>query len=200
MSQSVPNVNKGNGFTLIEVMVAVGVLVVGMMAAALLMTIVYKQTVRSRYMSMAATLASEKLEDLNRFPTSDPHICAAAGTPAGSLTGDSGPVSVTCNSVTTPVNYYDTVTTNTNNGAMNETYETLSGSTTQYKTQSFSPNGIFQSPTTSTTAPTGTTFKRRWIIERDTPTVGVRLVTVQVTLMDNTIQPPVTFQMSMVRP
>jgi prepilin-type N-terminal cleavage/methylation domain-containing protein len=200
MFQSVPNVNKENGFTLIEVMVATGILVVGMMAAALLMATVYQQTVRSRYMSMAATLASEKLEDLNRFPSSDPHVCAVAGTPAGSLTADAGPVNVTCNSVTTPVNYYDTVTLNTNNGAMSETYETLNGSTTQYMTQAFSPNGIFQSVTSSTTAPVGTTLKRRWTIEQDTPTLGVRMVTVRVTLLDNTIQPPVTFQMSMVRP
>jgi prepilin-type N-terminal cleavage/methylation domain-containing protein len=188
------------GFTLIELMVAIGILVTGLMAMALLMTRVYQQTVRSRYMAMAATLASEKLEDLNRFPSSDPHVCGVAGTPRGSLTADTGPVSVTCNSVTTSVNYYDTVTTNTYQGGMSETYETLSGTTTKYSTQAFSPDGVFQAPTESTTPPVGTTFKRRWVIEQDTPTPGVRMITVGVTLLDNTIQPAVTFQMSMVRP
>jgi prepilin-type N-terminal cleavage/methylation domain-containing protein len=186
----------GNGFTLMEVMVALAVLVVGLMSAALLMANVYKGTVRSRYMGMAATLVSEKLEDLNRFGPSDPRVCAAGG----SLTADSGPVSVTCNSVTGPVNYYDTVTLSLSNGAMNETYQTLNGATVQYVTQVFTPNGVYQSPTTSATPPAGTTFKRRWIIEKDIPVAGVRMVTVQAILMDNTVQPPVTFQMSMVRP
>jgi hypothetical protein len=52
------------------------------------------------------------------------------------------------------------------------------------------------------------TFHRRWIIEANTPVAGdssiclpgTRRVTVLVTLMDLTVQPPVTFQMSMVRP
>jgi hypothetical protein len=52
------------------------------------------------------------------------------------------------------------------------------------------------------------TFHRRWIIEANTPVAGVssicmsgtRRVTVLVTLMDQSVKPPVTFQMSMVRP
>ncbi|MGD1154512.1 MAG: prepilin-type N-terminal cleavage/methylation domain-containing protein [Terriglobia bacterium] len=185
-----------SGFTMVEVMVALSILVVGLMATALLMANVYKNTVRSRYMAMAAQLASEKLEDLNRFQSTDPRIC----TSGGSLTADTVPVSKTCNSQTDSVNYYDTITLNLSNGAMTETYEQLSGTTVQYVTQTFSPDGVYQAPTTSNTAPTGTTFKRRWVVEQDTPITGVRMITVLVTLLDNTIQPPVTFQMSMVRP
>jgi hypothetical protein len=44
------------------------------------------------------------------------------------------------------------------------------------------------------------TFSRRWVIEQDQPVAGVRRITVLVTLMDRTVQPPLTFQMSMVRP
>jgi len=44
------------------------------------------------------------------------------------------------------------------------------------------------------------TFDRRWVIEQDQPVPGVRRITVLVTLMDKSIQPSVTFQMSMVRP
>jgi hypothetical protein len=44
------------------------------------------------------------------------------------------------------------------------------------------------------------TFDRRWVIEQDKPVAGVRRITVLVTLRDLTVQPPVTFQMSMVRP
>ena len=43
-------------------------------------------------------------------------------------------------------------------------------------------------------------FKRRWIIEMDQPVTGVRRITVLVTLENQQVQPPVTFQMSMVRP
>jgi hypothetical protein len=38
------------------------------------------------------------------------------------------------------------------------------------------------------------------VIEQDQPVPGVRRITVLVTLMDQTVQPPVTYQMSMVRP
>jgi hypothetical protein len=44
------------------------------------------------------------------------------------------------------------------------------------------------------------TFDRRWVIEQDKPVAGVRRITVLVILADKTIQPPVTYQMSMVRP
>ena len=56
------------GFTLLEVLVSLTVLAIGLMASSLLMTNSYKYSVRSRYMSEAAQLASEKLEDLCRFP------------------------------------------------------------------------------------------------------------------------------------
>lgn len=61
-------------------MVAIGVLTVGLMSIAALMANVYKNTVRSRYMSSAARLASEKLEDLTSYGLSDPraHLAGEA--------------------------------------------------------------------------------------------------------------------------
>lgn len=186
-----------SGFTLVEVMVALTILVVGLMASALLMANVYKSTVRSRYMTMAAQLASEKLEDLNRFASTDPRGSLAGG----SLTADLGPLNATWHSAPVTVDYYDTVTLSLSDGAMNETYEILNGTNVQYVTQTFRPDGTFQLPSApSNTAPLGTTFKRRWVIEQNTPVTGVQMITVEVILMDNTVQPPVTVQMSMVRP
>jgi prepilin-type N-terminal cleavage/methylation domain-containing protein len=197
------NANVEDGFTLMEVMVALVILTVGLMSGALLMANVYKNTVRSRYMSTAATLASEKLENLSRFANSDPRGSLAGG----SLTSDVGPVSATWNSTTVSVDYYDSVTLDNTNGAMNQTYEILNGTTVKYVTQQFTADGLLHWNTAnglpsapSTTAPSGITFKRRWVIEQNTPVTGVQLVTVSVTLMDSTVQPPVTFQMSMVRP
>jgi hypothetical protein len=43
-------------------------------------------------------------------------------------------------------------------------------------------------------------FERRWIVEMNQPVANVRRITVQVNLLNQTVQPPVTFQMSMVRP
>jgi prepilin-type N-terminal cleavage/methylation domain-containing protein len=191
------------GFTLMEVMVALVVLTIGLMSMALLMTNVYKSTIRSRYMSLAATFASEKLEDLGSYSLSDPRAHLAGG----SLASDLGPVSATVTGNTFSVDYYDAVTLNNATGAMNETYEILNGANVQYITQSFTADGLWHWDSTSgypstptTTAPSGITFKRRWVIEANTPVTGVTRITVLVTLMDNTITPPVTFQMSAVRP
>lgn len=198
------------GFTLLEVLVSITILTIGLMASALLMSNTYRFTVRSRFMAEAAQLASEKLEDLNRFPQIDAHITVPTGattcgitgaTCEGSLTSDLAPQSITVNGATTTVNYSDAVFISTANGQMQETYQTAGGSSPQYATLTFSPNGQTPAVTTSTTAPsTGETFDRRWVIEQDQPVVGVRRVTVLVTLMDATIKPPITFQMSMVRP
>jgi hypothetical protein len=196
------------------------VMVVGMMATALLMANVYKLTVRSRYVALATQLASEKLEDLNRWPIAttggvvtfiDSHImvptgsntCGVAGvTCIGSLTADYGPQTITdLSGNTTPISYFDSVCLSTQNGQMSETYQTDGGSGANYATVPYSPNGQTPTVTNSSTPPTlGMTFDRRWVIEQDQPVVGVRRVTVLVILVDNTIKPPVTFQMSMVRP
>ena len=149
------------------------------------------------------TFASEKLEDLNSYSLSDPRAHLAGG----SLTSDLGPVSNTVNSNTFSVDYYDSVTLNNSTGAMNETYEILSGANVEYVTQSFTADGIWHwdsidgyASVPTTVAPTGITFKRRWVIEANTPVTGATRITVLVTLMDDTVQPPVTFQMSTVRP
>jgi len=117
-------------------------------------------------------------------------------------------VSQSWNSGTVYVNYYDTVTLNSATGAMSETYEILNGATVKYVTQSFTADGMWHWDTASgypsspsTTGPTvGETFDRRWIIEANTPSTGLYRITVLVTLMNDAITPPVTFQMSTVRP
>ena len=130
--------DRGAGFSLLEVLVAITVLAVGLMSGAMLMTHVYRLSVQSRYMALATQLASEELEDLNRYPNNvnaayiDPHImvptgsntCAIAGeTCVGSLTFDSGPVAITEAGSTTQVSYFDNVSLTTQNGTMSETYK-----------------------------------------------------------------------------
>jgi prepilin-type N-terminal cleavage/methylation domain-containing protein len=211
------------GFSLLEVLVAIVVLTIGMMSTALLMANIYKFSVRSRYMALATQLASEELEDLNRWPNNvnsgytDPHIAVPVGSDTCGIAGETciGSLAQDCGSTTTPqcgsnsaVSYYDSVSLSTQNGVMSETYQmacTGSSGNGNYVTVNYSPNGLSPNSVSnpavcSPNPPTsGMTFDRRWVIEQNEPVVGVRRITVLVTLVDLTIQPPVTFQMSMVR-
>jgi prepilin-type N-terminal cleavage/methylation domain-containing protein len=209
-----------DGFTLLEVLISISILAVGLMASALLMTNTYKFSVRSRFMAEAAQLASEKLEDLNRFPVSDQHVTVMSGDNECGLTGvncegslaiDAAPVQITVGGNTYTVYYSDSVFISASNssggsgtvanGSLQETYQTAGSPSPNYVTLTFSPNGQLPAITNSAAPPTvGETFDRRWVIEQDQPVTGVRRITVLVSVMDQTIQPPVTFQMSMVRP
>jgi prepilin-type N-terminal cleavage/methylation domain-containing protein len=67
----------GQGFALIEVMIAIVILAVGLLGLAALMAQLSGATGNSRYMGTEVMLASEKLEDLNRLPVGS--LALAAG-------------------------------------------------------------------------------------------------------------------------
>jgi len=158
-----------------------------MLAVAGVLARMLSTSSRARYMSMAAELASEKLEDLNRWPADAPAVSVTTGTSAGSLTQNIP-------------SYFDEVGVSNSNGALVE-WVSGTGDTgaTNYTVTSFHSNGTVTT-LTSSTAPVGMTYLRRWLIEKDEPTPGLRRVTTMIQLEDNSVQPPVTFQMSMVRP
>lgn len=187
------------GFTLVEVLIAMFVLTVGLTAMATLVGQTLGGTERARDLGLAATLTSEKLEDLNRWPTTDADVANG-----GSLNADT---------TVGTIDYFDDVVFSTNNGTVTETISTKTGGVTTYVATAHSPNGNI-TQTSSTTAPVTadqTAFHRRWIIEVNptvngitltapAPLVGPRRVTVVVTLVNSTVTPAVTFQMSTVRP
>lgn len=181
---------KSRGFTIVEVLVAAVVLMIGIVSVAGVIGSTLGGTARSGYMNQASTLTTEKLEDLNRYPISDPTIIAG-----GSLTSDV---------VSAGVPYYDEVYFSPSEGAMEETEAGLnSNGNVQYTTTTFTPGGQNSTSAPSSTPPSANgevSFKRRWLIEQDTPVSGVRRVTVLVTLQNQLVQPPVSFQMSLVRP
>lgn len=197
------NKKRSRGFTVIEVLVASIILIVGLVAAGAVVGSTLGSTARSGYMNQAGMLATEKLEDLNRYPSADPNVAVTSGTSMGSLTSDVLQ-DVTANGVTEAVNYYDEVYFSPSQGAIEETTSSLDvNGNPQYTTITYTPNGSINSSAPSSTAPNAAgsiAFERRWIIEMNQPITGVRRVTVLVTLLNQSVQPPVTFQMSMVRP
>jgi hypothetical protein len=186
-----------------EVLVASVILVIGLAAVAGVVGTTMGNTQRSEYMTQAATLATEKLEDLNRYPSSDPNVAVPNGTSAGSLTANVLQ-DVTVNGITEAVNYYDEVFFSPTEGALQQTTSSFDAhGNVQYSTITYTPDGTMSSPVLSATAPSTAgqiVFLRQWIIELNQPVSGVRRITVLVTLENSSIQPAVTFQMSMVRP
>lgn len=215
MSKSRPRRPAGDGgFTVLEVMVAIFVLTVGVVSVAALAGVMMTTGNRSKYMSLEASLASEKLEDLNHWSAKSAQVCMPTGSSSvGSLTSDVLQTT-TCPGAggnTGSIAYYDDVNINFSNsssdcpsttgGCFAETVASQSGGTTQYTTTYHSPDGRVPLPVTSTTAPSSMTFHRRWIIEADSPVTGVRRITVRVTLNNTNVHPSnASFQMSLVRP
>ena len=173
------------GFSLIEVMIAMVVLTIGVVGVAAAIGSAVRTTDTSKYSNMASTLATEKLEDLNRWPSNDSHVAAG-----GSLTADDS-------------GYFDDVSLAADGGAFTEVE---SGTNGTYESTTFTPsnNPMPAAAATSTAPAVPVTFDRRWLIEQN-PTVngvvftGVRRVTVWIQSV-GAINPPITFQMTMVRP
>jgi Tfp pilus assembly protein PilV len=188
---------------MIESLAAILVLSVGLVGMAVLMSNMMTGGARSRYMSEAAMLASEKLEDLERYPAADPNVAVTSGTSAGSLSSDVT-ATVTSNGSTDSVDYFDTVQLSATGGNISETESGKdSNGNTNFTTITHAPTGEVTSAIVSTLpAPSADTltFERRWAIEKDAPVSGVRRITVLVTLTNPVLVKSVTFQMSMVRP
>jgi len=199
---------SSRGFTMVEVLVAILVLTIGLVALSSLATATLSGTENARFAGLAANLASEKLEDLNRWPYWDPNVYAGSGATAGNLSSDAQ-ASVTSQGVTETVNYYDNVyisDTNTSasvqTGAITETVLGLVNGTETYTTLTHNPDGTLaqtQSTAPPAAIPNAIAFHRRWVIEMDQPVTGVKRITVVVTLANQFIKPPVSYQMSMIR-
>ncbi len=202
---------RQGGFTVMEVLVAIGVLTIGVVAMAALSSSMQVKGRQSKYMTLAATLASEKLEDLNRWNVESPYICVPSGTASvGSLTSDVLQTTNCVSGASDSVSYFDDISITLQDGAAGcpdatagcfaETVSGQNAGATEYTTTYHSPGGHITTSAPTATAPVNMTFHRRWLIEADTPVAGVRRVTVRVTLLDLSSQPGVNFQMSVVRP
>ena len=189
MSQSLRKAVKASrqrGFTLIETMVSILILTIGLVGTAALMSNSVNMGAHARYVSTAALLASEKMEDLDRFPDNDPNL-----TPGGSLGADI-------------TGYSDLVQISSANGNINEV-TTANGVTTLYTQKPDGTVVVTSGGALPAATPDMLTYDRRWLITPN-PTVGANVITgavqitVLVTLTNTTLKPPVTYQTSLVHP
>ena len=173
-----------------EVMIAMFILVVGLTAMATLVAGSLSGTDHARYLGLATTLVSEKLEDLDRWPSTSPYVAVG-----GSLTSDTA---------TGSLNYFDDVDLSNVSGQVSETESKTDGT---YSNVIHNATGYMD--TSSTTSPPAGTgiiaFHRRWLVEANPVVNGITLtgsrrITVLVTLTNLAVKPAVSFQMSLVRP
>lgn len=187
------------GFSMIELLIATAVLSIGLLSLAGLMSKTDVTTHDSRYVSVAALLCSEKLEELSAgTPSSDVSIQLPPGVHSrGNLTADNSQVF----DDGTTVGYYDWVTLSAANGSISETQLDVTG---QYYSIKQDPSGSRPQQDTTADPPAadqGTvTFRRRWIIENSVPGLPsqVRRITVRVEYPTGKAHPG-QFQMSTVR-
>lgn len=186
-----------------------GILAVGLLGVAGLISSMLASGTQARFMNMANVLASEKLDSLNKWPssfdaagnvTSDPNIEAG-----GALTGPT-----TCVAGDT---FCDQVTVSETSGADYETQTQVVNGNPSTTTIVHTSTGCVDTPANCGVAnppANGYTFTRRWLITTN-PTIssggtnatitGARRITVVVTLVhQDPTQNPVSLQMSMVRP
>jgi len=208
---------REHGFTMIEVMVAIFILMVGTIDMALLATTMLTRGRQSKYVTLASTLTTEKLEDLNRWPgisqtstdQSALQVCVPTGSASvGSLTSDVLQTTTCASGASGTVAYYDDVSidlSNTSGNCGNSTYgcfaETItsgSNGATTYTTTAHSPDGTIITSQSNTAPASSLDFHRRWIIEANVPVTGTRRITVLTSLPNS--KPAVSFQMSIVRP
>jgi Tfp pilus assembly protein PilV len=185
-----PKRGHATGFSLAEVLIAMVILIVGLTAMANLVAQSLAGTDSARYLGLATTLVSEKLEDLNRWPSNSPYVAAG-----GSLTADTAAGSL---------NYFDDVDLSNTTGKVSETVSKTDGT---YSNVIHNVTGyVDTSSTTSPPAGSGIiAFHRRWLIEADPVVNGITLtgsrrITVVATLTNLAVKPGVSFQMSLVRP
>jgi len=203
ISKSRRKTGRQTGFALIETMIAIVILAVGLLGAAALLAQLTGNSSTSRYMSTEALLASEKLDDLNRLPDSDPAISVSAGNSVGSLTAD------TTASVTAPdgslqtIDYFDTVAISSGNGSIVETVSGKdAGGKNVFTTTTHAPDGtVISTQGNAPPAGNGDTllFRRRWIIETNVPGLPPESRRITVVVQLPAVTGTVNFQTSMVR-
>jgi prepilin-type N-terminal cleavage/methylation domain-containing protein len=175
--------SRERGFTLIETLVSLAVLTIGLMSVAALMSQMVGTSAKSRGMSTAALLASEKLEDLVHYSNSVPPANLGAG---GSLAAD-------------VAGYFDDVQISSSNGVSART--TSEGGVAETIVHRADGTVTVAAGNAPPADPDAQIYDRRWTIATGVPVAGMRTITVLVTLTNQPANTAaVSFQVSTVRP
>ena len=190
---------RSKGFSLVEVLVSMAIMTVGLLGVAALIGSTLAAGTQARYMNIANVLASEKLDNLNKWPSNDPNVA-----PGGSL---AGPANCAAGD-----DYCDQVTVSELSGANYETQTQIVNGVSVTTTIVHTNNGCVDTPANCgvpNPSGDGNTFTRRWLITASpvitdtggnpSTVTGARRITVLVSLTQAG-KFPVNFQMSMVRP
>jgi type IV pilus assembly protein PilV len=78
---------KENGFTLIEVLIALSIFAVGMLAVAAMQNSAVQMNSTADKLTHLATWGMDKIEELSALPYADPSL-DSAGDPHGEISGD----------------------------------------------------------------------------------------------------------------
>ncbi|MGB7622674.1 MAG: hypothetical protein WBN92_10030, partial [Terriglobia bacterium] len=169
------------GFSILELMIALFVLLFGFIAMANLIATSIVVNRSSNRLTSLTQLASEKLEELRSYDVNDVH--AQAG---GSLTQD-----ITANVADAggphTVSYFDVVYVDQRNGSTTRTGgPDDSGG---YPTATTTLDGTTTSGNLGS-EPTKVSYRRRWLIETDNPISGATKITVEVAVKTNKLSDP----------
>lgn len=182
------------GFSILELMIALFVLLFGFIAMANLIATSIVVNRSSNRLTSITQLASEKLEELRGLDVTDPKVYPAilSGSPSGPVTGGSLTGDVTENvnvgGVNYTVSYFDVVYLDQRDGSITRT----AGPDDVFGTYSFQKTAL-DGTTTDRAAcpePTQLSYRRRWTIESNTPINGATQITVEVAVKTNRLSEP----------
>lgn len=182
VTHRVSRASAPGGFSLLELMIAMFVLLFGFLAMANLIATSIVVNRSSNRLTSLTQLASDKLEELRSMNANDPRF-----QPGGSLTAN-----VTQNNGGHTVPYYDSVYVDQRGGAITTT--TPPDDSGVYKSAARNLDGT-TTTTTSGAEPNQVSYRRRWTIQGNTPVTGATQIIVEVALKTNKLSaadPPVT--------
>lgn len=102
MSQQMRSTNpktRTSGFTLVEVLVSMAIMTVGLLGVAALIGSTLATGTQARYMNIANVLASEKLDNLNKWPSNDPTLRRGERSPAQPIASRATPIAIRSSSL-----------------------------------------------------------------------------------------------------
>lgn len=187
-------IHPERGFSILELMIALFVLLFGFFAMANLIATSVVVNRSSNQLTSLTQLASEKLEELRSLDTTDPQVYPAvlSGGPGAPVVGGSltGEVTDTVNvgGVNSVVSYFDVVYANQRDGSITRTAGP-NDDTRNYKSEKTGLDGTTIG-TTSGAEPTQVSYRRRWTIESNTPINGATQITVEVAVKTNKLSDP----------